>query len=293
MPIKKGLKKKIKGLRPTVASSLKKTTKKGKGNVSQSVVVNINKGRKVSSVPSNKPTIASSLLSGLTSLASALKSKNVAPSTTLKDTNGLGVVKSGEPLALGEEKVVTPIPTEVVTKNISTPISLGRLKIDESVLNKFTQSKQSIPAKMDMPDVPPFKYKPIGEYFQPSPLVEIPKKKDSKVKKLVTSIENRRMGEEDKLARQIQANQIEAKKAEETRQRQQAKIDYFNRQLPFSQSEDITYKPSIPLAEVEGIPLVEAEVRAKRPYVKSGKYSKKKSESGVLSPLSNIIPEEE
>ena len=30
--------------------------------------------------------------------------------------------------------------------------------------------------------------------------------------------------------------------------------------------------------EVEGIPLVEAEVKSKRKYVKSGKYSKKKSE---------------
>jgi hypothetical protein len=141
---------------------------------------------------------------------------------------------------------------------IIKPIPLGRLKIDESVLNKFTQSKPSMPSKIDMPSISALQPKPVSDYFKAPPVVEIPKKQDSKVKRLVTSIENRRMGEEDILARQIEAQKVEA-----TRQRQQAKIDYFNQQ-----SEEISYNPlseKMRYPEVEGIPLVEASANIKVP----------------------------
>jgi len=169
---------------------------------------------------------------------------------------------------------------------IIKPISQGRLKIDERVLNKFTQSKQSIPAKMDMPDIIPIKNQLINEYFPAASIVEIPKKKDSKVKKLVTSIEMRRMGQEDALAKQIE----EEKKIEETRQRQQAKIDFYKEAEQTKPLMKMT--PEQILSEgkkqydIESIKRLEEQVIQaqqeeaslfipKRPYVKSGKYSKK------------------
>lgn len=168
------------------------------------------------------------------------------------------------------------------TVSISPLVSQGRLKIDENIMNKLNQSRPSIPSTADIEDKPTFKYKPISESFNKNfPVVTVPPKKDSRVKKVVIGIENRRMGEEDVLARNIE----EEKKSEVARQRQQAKIDYYNREMsnmPFYEEEDIPYKPSIP--EVEGIPLAEATVKEKRKYVKSGKYSKK--------PKAQVIEEE-
>jgi hypothetical protein len=258
MPIKKGLKKKV----------VKKITKKGtKGSVSQSVVVNINKGKKTTTQPSGKPTIASSLLSGFSSLASALKQSDSRISDALKSQQS-------------KVSQQTPVSSIIVEEK---PISQGRLKIDESVLNKFNSSRPSIPARNDIPDIPPFQQKLVSEYFKSPPEVETPKKKDSKVKRLVTSIENRRMGEEDALA---------------TRQRQQNKLDYYNNQMPFASEEDIAYKPLMNMTpeqmlaegkkqyEAESIKRLKEQVNQarqeetsssipKRTYVKSGKYSKK------------------
>jgi len=172
-----------------------------------------------------------------------------------------------------EEKKSLAVQTEPKSETISVAplVAKGRLQIDENIMNRLTQSKPSIPSISDVEPIKPSINKPISDYFKAPQVPVVPTKKDSKVKKVVIGIENRRMGEEDVLAK-------ESAKEEASRQRQQAKLDYYNRQMnemPFYQEEEIPYNP---IKEVEGIPLVEAEVKPKRQYIKSGKYSKKKSQ---------------
>lgn len=174
-----------------------------------------------------------------------------------------GTRRLGTEVTQKETEVVKPIKTMNEIPKVEKLIPKGPLKIDEGILAKLNQTKPSIPSVADIEDIKPtFKYKPISESFKP--IVNVPPKKDSKVKKVVIGIENKRMGQEDALARQIE---------EAARQRQQTKLDYYNREMsnmPFYEEENI---PSI--SEVQGIPLAEATVKEKRKYVKSGKYSKK------------------
>ena len=218
---------------------------------------------------------------------------------------------------LGTEKVetkkvetkTTPFKEEI---KIDKLIPLGRLKLDENIINKLNASRPSIPAKNDTPDVPAFQRKPINEYFIPSLEVVVPPKKDSKVKKFVTSIEMRKMGQEDALAQQI-------RKDEATIQRQQKALNYYNTQMPLYSSQDLLpekdisvkfayddeprLKPLIQMTPQEMLrrgkeeyeketerrlraelqPSLEEIVRTpeKRKYVKSGKYSKKKPEENI------------
>jgi len=177
---------------------------------------------------------------------------------------------SEEKKSLAKSETISVAPLKVLP-TVAPLVAKGRLKIDDNIMNRLTQSKPSIPSVSDVESIKPTMNKPISEYFKAPQVPVVPTKKDSKVKKVVIGIENRRMGEEDVLAK-------ESAKEEASRQRQQAKLDYYNRQMnemPFYQEEEIPYNP---IKEVEGIPLVEAEVKPKRQYIKSGKYSKKKPE---------------
>jgi hypothetical protein len=270
----------------------KKKTKNKKVNVSQSVVVNVlpkSKAKKSTKLPVPKQTILPQQPFSITELAKLLREKQ--PET--KSTQTTTAKKETQ------ETQTSPFKEEIKVDKL---IPLGRLKIDESVLNKFNASRPSIPARNDISDVPAFQGKPINEYFKPPPEVIVPPKKDSKVKKVVVAIENKRMGQEDNLAQQI-------RKDEASRQRQQNKLDYYNTNLPFaSESSDTEIrKPLMTLTPeqllIEGKKQYEEEslrrlkqqvIQAqeetrnepipKRPYVKSGKYSKKKPEE--------LIPEE-
>lgn len=234
----------------------KKVINKKKGSVSQTVTVNV--------LPKSRGP------KGTGVVKSVAKPQFISqPSFSLGDVAKLISEVKKTPTPSTEQKSIT-VQTEKEADKIVRPVPLGRLKIDESIMNKLSQSRPSIPSIIDIEDTTPtFKYTPVSEYFKASPVPTVPPKKDSKVKKVVIGIENRRMGEEDVLARQV-----EEQRAEAAIQRQQTKLDYYNREMPFYEEEDIPYKPSIP--EVEGIPLAEAEVKQKRKYVKSGKYSKKK-----------------
>jgi hypothetical protein len=216
MPTKKGMKKKI----------IKKITKKGpkgsKGNVSQSVVVNIHKGKsapkQVSSATLMKPTIASTLSSGLSAIASSFREQPIY---------------SAPPQIKEQVKASTPVPKEL-------------------------EKNKTIP---------------INELLTMLPKVENPQKLNKS-----ELGEKKNMFQEDLASEKLRyIPEVPKVSFDEAQRKTQEQLNYYNERASFS----TPYKNE---TEVEGIPLVEAEVKSKRKYVKSGKYSKKKSEE--------LIPEE-
>lgn len=271
MATKKGLKKKVKGLRPTVASSLKKTTKKGtKGSVSQSVVVNINKGKKTTSQPSNKPTIASSIAS----LANVIRAqdfyKTPQPVSPLRETIKSSVATQvEEPMrksiaVQSEEPVAMKI---AVKKPVKTSLELkpGRFNIPsgEPVNLKLPPQKKQSTQKNEQNERKQMRHEEMLSIItQPSKKAEIPLQTNKRRNKQEMN-EARQMGREDIASIQLG-------------------LTKFNNQPATEISDTMSEVSTTPL--YEGGRVV-SEPPIKRSYIKSGKFSKKQPKQSTLIPV--------
>jgi hypothetical protein len=117
--------------------------------------------------------------------------------------------------------------------------------------SKATQETQTTPFKEE---IKIDKSIPINELLTMLPKVEKPQKLNKS-----ELGEKKNMFQEDLASEQLRyIPEVPKLSFDEAQRKTQEQLNYYN--------------------EVEGIPLVEAEVKSKRKYVKSGKYSKKKSE---------------
>jgi hypothetical protein len=142
---------------------------------------------------------------------------------------------------------------------------IGEVKAKPIVVNEVAPVPKDLEEKKTIP---------INELFKMIPNVEKP----AKLNKAELG-EKKSMFQEDLASerlRYIPSNIVNDKTKEEKAiaafERQQSKLDNYNRQVTFKSPYEEEY------SEVEGVPLVEAEVKPKRQYIKSGKYSKKKSQ---------------
>ena len=248
MPIKKDKKQK--------KIVVKKTAKKGKTSQTQSITVNINKGKSTAKQPSGKPTIASSI----TSLANVIRSSDFyRPTETPTPVAPVGVVRE-------------PIKTSVSTQ-ISQPVQ------------KSIAVQSEEPVAMKVPMQKPIALKP-GKFNIPSGepvnLKLPPQRRQSPLKRLVQNVELGRMAQEEKLSRE---NLRQGPSLKPRYEGTSSEVTTIKKPV-----KDFGVGISDVMSDVSTTPLYEGgrevpEPPMKRSYVKSGRYSKKQPKQPTLIPV--------
>lgn len=182
MPIKKDKKKSSKKI------VVKKTSKKGKTSQSQSITVNINKGKSAPKQPSGKPTIASSIAS----LASVIQSRDFYKPKEVSFTPiKTSVATQVEPPKENIKKYFKPVEEVQMTPSIEKEpiIRIGKTITVKRVGGKFTLPEQPVEEIVTPPE-PLSSASANYESSEEEVVFETPKPKKSKRDKYDIRYEN-------------------------------------------------------------------------------------------------------
>lgn len=229
MPIKKDKKKS-----KTVV--VKKKSTKGKTSQSQSITVNIQKGKSSAKQPSGKPTIASSIAS----LANVIRTSDFyRPSETPTPVAPVGAVR-------------TPIKASVATQ-VSEPMKKSIAVQSEPEPFRLGSGRFNLPTR------------------EPVNLKLPPKRASSPLKRLVQDVERNRMAEEERISRDFLRQGPSLKPYYEGTS---SEIVTIKRPVKKPVEEDVLSDISTTPLYEGGREVQEPKI--KRTYTKSGRYSKKK-----------------
>jgi len=245
MPIKKDKK--------TKSIVVKKKSTKGKTSQSQSITVNIHKGKSAPKQPSGKPTIASSIASLANVIRSSDFYKPVAPQAAPSLAQPIKVV-SNVPI----ESLRTP--TAKQSQGIASITLPAPYKLEHGYINLPTRE----PVNLKLP----------------------PKRTSSPLKHLVQNVERNRMAEEEHISRAFLPQGPALKPYYQGTSSETVTI-----KRPIKKpTEEFGVGISDVMSDISTTPLYEggkevAEPTIKRSYTKSGKYSKKQPKQPSLIPV--------
>lgn len=251
MPIKKDKKK-------SKTIVVKKKSTKGKTSQSQSITVNIQKGKSAPKQPSGKPTIASSIAS----LANVIRAQDFyRPSQTPTPVAPVGAVRTPIKASVAVQSE-EPMRKSVAVQSEPEPFRLGSGRIN-------LPTREPVNLKLPPQELPP-------------------KRASSPLKRIVQNVERNRMAEEERISR---AFLPQGPSLKPYYQGTSAETVSIKRPVKKPVEEDV-------LSDISTTPLYEGgrevpEPKIKRSYTKSGKYSKKQPKQPSLIPVVSGEEEEE
>ena len=247
MPIKKDKKK-------SKTIVVKKTSKKGKLSQSQSITVNIQKGKSTAKQPSGRPTIASSI----TSLSNVIRASDF----------------------------YRPIPSPVAPVGaVPAPIKASPVKQSIAIQSEPEVALRLGSGRFNLPPRKPVNLKLPPQNFPARPDIQEEEEKFQRLIKEKTeyfkSLKEPEEGEKPFIQPVIRTIKKRRNQQEMDEARQMGREDIASIQLGLSRFNNPERSDSI--SEISTTPLYEGgrevqESKPKRSYIKSGRYSKKKLE---------------